>query len=262
MLPVTPACICIIFHLPVSEIIIYWRRGPSFWTFKLKPNMNSTQHLPVGCRLIFLARHHLHIFLALIYKFAAGAPAVEFTYEVVWEQSPIRWASRWDPYLAMSDVQIHWFSIINSVVVVFFLAGKNEFDREWSSIINSSIVSCSLHSRFAVDVSFCFVGILTMIIVRTLRRDIAKYNKMDEEVCVDVCVMFISSFSAMQSCAGWTLAVNLDAVTDRLVFRIYDLSYCECGEIDRCVNDVWCDVAHILVVKFHLPRSNTGTIKT
>jgi transmembrane 9 superfamily protein 2/4 len=46
----------------------------------------------------------------------------------------------------MSDVQIHWFSIINSLVVVFFLA-----------------------------------GILTMIIVRTLRRDIAKYNKMDEE---------------------------------------------------------------------------------
>lgn len=26
------------------------------------------------------------------------------------------------------------------------------------------------------------LGILTMIIVRTLRRDIAKYNKMDEEV--------------------------------------------------------------------------------
>ena len=51
----------------------------------------------------------------------------------------------------MSDVQIHWFSIINSVVVVFFLA-----------------------------------GILTMIIVRTLRRDIAKYNKIDDEVwCID-----------------------------------------------------------------------------
>ena len=24
----------------------------------------------------------------------------------------------------MSDVQIHWFSIVNSVVVVFFLAGN------------------------------------------------------------------------------------------------------------------------------------------
>ena len=37
--------------------------------------------------------------------------------------SDIRWASRWDTYLEMGDVQIHWFSIINSIVVVFFLAG-------------------------------------------------------------------------------------------------------------------------------------------
>ncbi|XP_077991140.1 transmembrane 9 superfamily member 4-like [Glandiceps talaboti] len=68
-----------------------------------------------------------------------------FTYEVQWVSSDIQWASRWDTYLAMSDVQIHWFSIINSVVVVFFLA-----------------------------------GILTMIIVRTLRRDIARYNKEED----------------------------------------------------------------------------------
>lgn len=71
---------------------------------------------------------------------------VLFTYEVIWHASPIRWASRWDIYLAMTDVQIHWFSIINSLVVVLFLS-----------------------------------GILTMIIIRTLRRDIAKYNKVDEE---------------------------------------------------------------------------------
>jgi len=69
-----------------------------------------------------------------------------FTYSVHWEQSDVRWASRWDSYLAMSDVQIHWFSIINSVVVVFFLS-----------------------------------GIITMIIIRTLRRDIARYN-MDDDV--------------------------------------------------------------------------------
>ena len=64
-----------------------------------------------------------------------------------WEESEIRWASRWDSYLEMGDVQIHWFSIVNSIVVVFFLA-----------------------------------GILAMIIVRTLRRDIAQYNKEDEEL--------------------------------------------------------------------------------
>ena len=42
---------------------------------------------------------------------------------VKWEKSDIRWASRWDTYLEMGDVQIHWFSIVNSIVVVFFLAG-------------------------------------------------------------------------------------------------------------------------------------------
>ena len=45
----------------------------------------------------------------------------------------------------MTDVQIHWFSIINSLVVVFFLA-----------------------------------GILSMIMIRTLRRDIARYNNNEE----------------------------------------------------------------------------------
>ncbi|KAM7404214.1 hypothetical protein PAMP_011581 [Pampus punctatissimus] len=70
---------------------------------------------------------------------------VLFTYSVHWEESEIKWASRWDTYLTMSDVQIHWFSIVNSVVVVFFLS-----------------------------------GILSMIIIRTLRKDIANYNREDD----------------------------------------------------------------------------------
>lgn len=47
-----------------------------------------------------------------------------FLYSVEWRESAVSWASRWDVYLGMSDVQIHWFSIINSLVVVFFLSGK------------------------------------------------------------------------------------------------------------------------------------------
>jgi len=70
---------------------------------------------------------------------------LHMTYEVEWHESEIPWASRWDSYLKMSDVQIHWFSIVNSLVVVFFLA-----------------------------------GILSMILLRSLRRDIAKYNREDE----------------------------------------------------------------------------------
>lgn len=67
-----------------------------------------------------------------------------FTYSVEWKRSDVKWASRWDIYLGMQHVEIHWFSIINSLVVVFFLS-----------------------------------GILTMIMVRTLRRDIARYNTDD-----------------------------------------------------------------------------------
>lgn len=69
-----------------------------------------------------------------------------FTYEVIWIKSDIKWVSRWDTYLAMSDGQIHWFSIINSIVIILFLS-----------------------------------AILTMIMIRTLRQDIAKYNK-DEDM--------------------------------------------------------------------------------
>ncbi|XP_034942425.1 transmembrane 9 superfamily member 4 [Chelonus insularis] len=69
-----------------------------------------------------------------------------FLYSVEWKQSDISWASRWDVYLGINDVEIHWFSIINSLVVVFFLS-----------------------------------GILTMIMVRTLRRDIARYNAGESE---------------------------------------------------------------------------------
>lgn len=76
-----------------------------------------------------------------------GQPAeqgkeVHFTYDVVFRQSDIRWASRWDPYLLMEDEDVHWFSIINSLIVVFFLS-----------------------------------GMIALIMIRTLRRDIAKYNE-------------------------------------------------------------------------------------
>lgn len=68
-----------------------------------------------------------------------------YTYDVEWRSSDVRWASRWDLYLKMSDSQIHWFSIVNSLVIVVFLAAM--------------------------------VGI---ILVRTLNRDMRKYNEILE----------------------------------------------------------------------------------
>merc|ERR1719389_1653219 len=76
----------------------------------------------------------------------AWAPEVIFTYDVVWESSDIAWASRWDLYLYMGDDQVHWFSILNSLVIVFLLS-----------------------------------GIVAMIMVRTLRRDLAEYNSIEEK---------------------------------------------------------------------------------
>ena len=51
---------------------------------------------------------------------------VTFSYSVHWQESEIAWASRWDIYLRMSDVQIHWFAICNSVAIVLFLSGMSK----------------------------------------------------------------------------------------------------------------------------------------
>lgn len=69
---------------------------------------------------------------------------VIFTYDVNYEPSQTRWASRWDTYLLMTDDQIHWFSIINSLMIVLFLS-----------------------------------GMVAMIMMRTLHRDISNYNQLE-----------------------------------------------------------------------------------
>lgn len=78
------------------------------------------------------------------YVNAKGTTTLLFLYSVEWKRSEVSWASRWDIYLGMSDVEIHWFSIINSLVVVFFLSGKQftnfiipNLDKNHSSIILS-----------------------------------------------------------------------------------------------------------------------------
>jgi transmembrane 9 superfamily protein 2/4 len=73
------------------------------------------------------------------------ANTIPFTFSVDWHASGLAWASRWDTYLKMSDVEVHWFAICNSVAIVLFLS-----------------------------------GILALILVRTLRRDIARYNRDDD----------------------------------------------------------------------------------
>jgi transmembrane 9 superfamily member 2/4 len=69
--------------------------------------------------------------------------SIIFTYDVVWEKSDIEWSNRWDVYLNANNPndKIHWFSIMNAVMVVLLLT-----------------------------------VLIAVILLRTLRKDIAKYN--------------------------------------------------------------------------------------
>jgi len=82
---------------------------------------------------------------------SAGNVEVVLTYSIGWEPSPIRWASRWDIYLSMNhryDDEVHWFAIINSLLIIFLLT-----------------------------------GMVALIMMRTLRKDVLYYNRVltDEE---------------------------------------------------------------------------------
>lgn len=53
-----------------------------------------------------------------------GIPIL-FTYDVLWNPSDVKWASRWDVYLTednMVPAKVHWYSITNSILVVVFLS--------------------------------------------------------------------------------------------------------------------------------------------
>ncbi|KAI1898071.1 hypothetical protein AGOR_G00068560 [Albula goreensis] len=73
---------------------------------------------------------------------------ITYTYSITFEQKNyIKWASRWDYILvSMPHTNIQWFSIMNSLVIVLFLS-----------------------------------GMVAMILLRTLHKDIARYNQVDQE---------------------------------------------------------------------------------
>lgn len=71
--------------------------------------------------------------------------SVTFSYSIYWRLSPTPFATRWDKYLHVYDPKIHWFSLVNSAVIVVFL-----------------------------------IGMVSTILVRTLKKDIARYNRLDQ----------------------------------------------------------------------------------
>ncbi|KAF9614425.1 hypothetical protein IFM89_018570 [Coptis chinensis] len=90
-----------------------------------------------------------------------GQPIV-FTYEVLFEESDIKWPSRWDAYLKMEGSKVHWFSILNSLMVITFLA-----------------------------------GIVFVIFLRTVRRDLTRYEELDKEAQAQM----------NEELSGWKLVV-------------------------------------------------------
>ena len=74
---------------------------------------------------------------------------VIWTYDVTWEFSTTKWASRWDVYLnanSKTDDDVHWFAIVNSLLIVVFLT-----------------------------------GMVAMIMMRTLHKDLTRYNRVPTE---------------------------------------------------------------------------------
>ncbi|KAJ4730297.1 Transmembrane 9 superfamily member [Melia azedarach] len=88
---------------------------------------------------------------------------ISFTYEVEFVKSKTRWPSRWDAYLKMEGARVHWFSILNSLMVIFFLA-----------------------------------GIVFVIFLRTVRRDLTRYEELDKEAQAQM----------TEELSGWKLVVG------------------------------------------------------
>nr|GMD02850.1 transmembrane 9 superfamily member 1 [Ipomoea batatas]GMD07013.1 transmembrane 9 superfamily member 1 [Ipomoea batatas] len=75
--------------------------------------------------------------------------SLDMTYSVKWTETTISFAHRFDVYLdyPFFEHQIHWFSIFNSFMMVIFLT-----------------------------------GLVSMILMRTLRNDYAKYAREDDDL--------------------------------------------------------------------------------
>ncbi|THV02328.1 endosomal P24A protein [Dendrothele bispora CBS 962.96] len=69
---------------------------------------------------------------------------IRYTYRVTFNESDTPWATRWDNYLHIFDPRIHWFSLINSLIIVAFL---------------------------------CVM--VSMVLYRSISRDISRYNAID-----------------------------------------------------------------------------------
>lgn len=114
--------------------------------------------------------------------FLEGATAddktIIFTYDVHWEASDIKWASRWDLYLKMTDSKIHWFSIINSIMIVLFLSGTNNTYVECVRKYNAVTMMAVDPTSNRLPVSFSHPPLSSTVCV-CLRVCVSRYGRRD-----------------------------------------------------------------------------------
>ncbi|MCJ1486526.1 hypothetical protein MMC06_006703 [Schaereria dolodes] len=99
-----------------------------------------------------------------------GETSVTWTYGVYWVPSATAWATRWDSYLHVYDPRIHWFSLIISAVIVVFLT-----------------------------------GMVSGILMRALKKDIARYNRLDSYNLDDLSGTSAVAEDGIQEDSGWKL---------------------------------------------------------
>ena len=99
-----------------------------------------------------------------------GDTTATWTYSVQWRRSSTAWATRWDPYLHVFDPKIHWFSLVNSAIIVVFL-----------------------------------VGMVSAILMRALKKDIARYNRFDSFNLDDLSGTSAAVEDGVQEDSGWKL---------------------------------------------------------
>lgn len=99
-----------------------------------------------------------------------GETLVTFTYSVTWKKSNIAWATRWDSFLHVLDPRIHWFSLVSSAIIVVFLS-----------------------------------AMVAAILMRVLKKDIARYNRLDVFNLDDLSGTNGEAEEGVQEDSGWKL---------------------------------------------------------
>lgn len=94
---------------------------------------------------------------------------VHFSYSVYWRKSDTAWATRWDKYLHVFDPKIHWFWLIDTAIIVIIL-----------------------------------VLTVMSILVRTLKKDISRYNRLDA-ISLDDLNGTSAIEDGVQEDSGWKL---------------------------------------------------------